>query len=105
VRHLLPITLTNILDWVSRPYGKNLWAGKPAGIAGASLGAVGTAVAQAHLRSVLSYLDVPTLGQPEVYIQFAKDLIDDDGNVTNDETRKFLQTFIDRYAAWVAKIG
>jgi len=101
----LPTALKNILDWVSRPYGKNLWAGKPAGIAGASLGAVGTAVAQAHLRSVLSYLDVPTLGQPEVYIQFAKDLIDDDGNVSNDETRKFLQTFIDRYAAWVAKIG
>jgi chromate reductase len=72
---------------------------------GASVGAIGTAVVQAHLRSVLGYLDVPTLGQPEVYIHFTKDLIDDDGNVSNDETRKFLQTFIDRYAAWIAKIG
>ena len=72
---------------------------------GASLGAVGTAVAQSHLRGALGYLDVPTLGQPEVYIHFTKDLIDDDGNVSNDGTRKFLQTFIDRYAAWIAKIG
>ena len=72
---------------------------------GASVGAVGTAVAQAHLRAVLGYLDVPTLGQPEVYVQFTKDLIDDDGNVSNDGTRKFLQSFVDRYATWIAKLG
>jgi len=101
----LPTALKNVLDWVSRPYGKNLWAGKPAGVAGASVGAVGTAVAQAHLRAVLGYLDVPTLGQPEVYVQFTKDLIDDDGNVSNDGTRTFLQSFVDRYAAWIAKFG
>ncbi len=100
----LPTALKNVLDWVSRPYGKNLWAGKPAGVAGASVGAVGTAVAQAHLRAVLGYLDVPTLGQPEVYVQFTKDLIDDDGNVSNDGTRTFLQSFVDRYAAWIAKL-
>jgi chromate reductase len=101
----LPTALKNVLDWVSRPYGKNLWAGKPAGLAGASLGAVGTAVVQAHLRSVLGYLDVPTLGQPEVYVQFTEKLIDDDGNISNDATRKFLQAFMDRYATWVAKFG
>jgi chromate reductase len=101
----LPTALKNVLDWVSRPYGRNLWAGKPAGVVGASVGAVGTAVAQAHLRAVLGYLDVPTLGQPEVYVQFTKDLIDDDGNVSNDGTRKFLQSFVDRYAAWIAKLG
>lgn len=101
----LPTALKNVLDWVSRPYGKNLWAGKPAGLVGASVGTVGTAVVQAHLRGVLGYLDVPTLGQPEVYIHFTNGLIDDDGNVSNDGTRRFLQTFIDRYAAWIAKIG
>jgi len=101
----LPTALKNVLDWVSRPYGKNLWAGKPAGVVGASVGAVGTAVAQAHLRAVLGYLDVPTLGQPEVYVRFTKDLIDDDSNVSNDGTRKFLQSFVDRYAAWIAKLG
>jgi NAD(P)H-dependent FMN reductase len=101
----LPTALKNVLDWVSRPYGKNLWAGKPAGIVGASVGTVGTAVAQAHLRSVLGYLDVPTLGQPEVYIHFTQGLIDDEGNISNDGTRKFLQSFVDRYVAWIAKMG
>ena len=90
----LPTALKNVLDWVSRPYGKNLWAGKPAGMVGASVGMIGTAVVQAHLRSVLGYLDVPTLGQPEVYIHFTQDLIDDEGNVV-----------MDRYASWIAKLG
>lgn len=99
----LPTALKNVLDWVSRPYGKNLWAGKPAGMVGASVGVIGTAVAQAHLRIVLGYLDVPTLGQPGVYVHFTEKLIDGDGNVSNDATRKFLQTFMDSYVAWVAK--
>jgi len=55
------------------------------------------------LRSILCYLDVPTLGQPEVYIQFRDDLITLDGDVTNDGTRKFLQSFINSYARWVAR--
>lgn len=101
----MPTALKNVLDWVSRPYGKNLWAGKPAGIVGASLGTIGTALAQAHLRGVLAYLDVPTLSQPEVYIHFSEGLIDDEGNIGNDGTRKFLQSFVDRYAAWTAKMG
>lgn len=99
----LPTALKNVLDWVSRPYGKNLWAGKPAGIAGASIGAIGTAVAQAHLRSVLGYLDVPTLGQPEVYIHFSQGLIDEHGNISNETTKNFLQTFMNRYAAWISE--
>lgn len=101
----LPTALKNVLDWASRPYGSNLWAGKPAAIAGASPGAVGTAVAQAHLRSVLGYLDVPTLGQPEIYIRFTEGLIDDEGAVTNDGTRKFLQGFMDRYVAWTRRFS
>ena len=99
----LPTALKNVLDWVSRPYGKNLWAGKPAGIAGASIGAIGTAVAQAHLRSVLGYLDVPTLGQPEVYIHFSQGLVDEDGNITNESTKSFLQNFVKCYAEWISK--
>jgi chromate reductase len=101
----MPAALKNVLDWGSRPSGKSAWTGKPAGIAGASPGAIGTAVAQAHLRSVLAYLNVPTLAQPEVYLHFTPDLIDDDGDVSNDGTRTFLQTYIDRYAAWIAKAG
>ena len=99
----LPTALKNVLDWVSRPYGKNLWAGKPAAIVGASVGTVGTAVVQQHLRNVLAYLDVPTLGQPEVFIHFTEGLIDSEGNITNESTRKFLQSFMDRYVRWIER--
>ena len=101
----IPAALKNALDWASRPYGQNAWAGKPVGIAGASIGAIGTAAVQQHLRSVLGYLDMPTLGQPEVYIHFTDGLIDTDGEVSNAGTRDFLQGFMDRYAAWVERFA
>jgi chromate reductase, NAD(P)H dehydrogenase (quinone) len=91
----------NVLDWVSRPYGQSRWPRKPAAIAGASVGATGTAVAQSHLRGVLGYLDIPTLGQPEVYIHFTQGLVDNDDQIVNEGTRKFLQSFMDRYATWI----
>ena len=65
----IPGVLKNAIDHASRPYGQSAWAGKPAGVIGASVGAIGTAMAQQHLRNVLAYLDVPTLGQPEAFIQ------------------------------------
>jgi chromate reductase len=99
----LPTALKNALDWASRPYGKNAWAGKPAAVCGASVGAIGTAVVQQQLRNVLAYLDVPTLGQPEVFIHLTPGLIDPEGNISNDGTRKFLQTFVDRYVAFLAR--
>jgi len=101
----IPTALKNALDWASRPYGKSVWAGKPAGVVGTSPGAIGTACAQQHLRNILAYLDMPTLGQPEVFIHFAEGLIDDNGNVANEGTRKFLQRFIDRYVAWVERFA
>jgi NAD(P)H-dependent FMN reductase len=97
----LPTALKNVLDWVSRPYGQSRWPRKPAAIAGASVGATGTAVAQSHLRGVLGYLDIPTLGQPEVYIHFTQGLVDNDDQIVNEGTRKFLQSFMDRYATWI----
>ncbi len=102
----IPGVLKNAIDTASRPYGDNSWAGKAAGIVGTSPGAIGTAVAQQQLRSCISgFLDMPTLGQPEVYLQFKDDLIDAKGNVGNDKTREFLQKWMDTYAAWVAKIA
>ena len=65
----IPGVLKNAIDHASRPYGQSAWAGKPAGVIGISVGAIGTAVAQQHLRNVLAYLDMPTLGQPEVFLQ------------------------------------
>lgn len=97
----IPGVLKNALDHGSRPYGQSVWGGKPAGVIGVSVGAIGTALAQQHLRNVLAYLDVPTLGQPEAFIQNKDDLFDDKGHVGNASTQKFLQTWVDKYVAWV----
>ena len=94
--------LKNALDHASRPYGQSAWAGKPAGVIGASVGAVGTAVAQQHLRTILAYLDMPTLGQPEAFIHAKEGLFDQSGNIGAD-SKKFLQGWMDRYVAWVKK--
>jgi chromate reductase len=94
--------LKNAIDNASRPYGQSAWAGKPAGVMGISVGVIGTAIAQQHLRNVLAYLDVPTLGQPEVFLQAKDGLLDDDGNIGVD-SKKFLQKWMDQYVAWVKK--
>lgn len=96
----IPGVLKNALDHGSRPYGQSAWGGKPAGVIGASVGAIGTALAQQHLRNVLGYLDVPTLGQPEGFIHAKEGLFDADGNV-GEGSKKFLQGWVDAYAAWV----
>lgn len=101
----LPGVLKNAIDHASRPYGKNSFAGKPAGVIGASVGAIGTAVAQQHLRGILAYLDAPALGQPECFIHATEGLIDPTGNVSNEATRKFLQGWAMRYAAWVKQLA
>ena len=97
----MPGVLKNAIDIASRPYGKNSFKGKPAGVLGASVGAIGTALAQQHLRNVLAYLDVPTLGQPEAFFQLSDALIDANGQLARDDTRKFLQTWVDAFVAWV----
>lgn len=98
----IPGVLKNALDHASRPYGKNGWAGKPAGVLGVSVGAVGTAVAQQHLRTILAYLDVPTLGQPEAFIQAKEGLFDEAGNI-GEASKKFMQGWMAQYIAWVKK--
>lgn len=98
----IPGVLKNAIDHASRPYGHNAWAGKPAGVLGVSVGAVGTAIAQQHLRNVLGYLDVPTLGQPEAFIQAKDGLFDEAGGI-GEGSRKFLQNWMDQYVAWVKK--
>lgn len=96
----IPGVLKNAIDHASRPYGENAWVGKPAGILGVSIGTIGTAVAQQHLRTCLAFLDVPTLGQPEAFIQAKEGLFDASGNIGAD-SRAFLQGWMDRYVAWV----
>jgi chromate reductase len=96
----IPGVLKNAIDHASRPYGQSVWGGKPAGILGVSVGAIGTAAAQQHLRTVLAYLDVPTMGQPEAFIQMKDGLFDDAGSI-GEGSRKFLQGWMDKYVAWV----
>ena len=97
----IPGVLKNLIDWGTRPYGKNVWANKPTAIIGTSPGAVGTAVAQSHLRSILVSIGAIVLGQPEVYFIYKNDLIDVNDHVTNEDTKKFLQGFLDKYSSWV----
>ncbi len=101
----MPGVLKNALDHASRPYGQNAWAGKPAGVIGASIGAQGTACAQQHLRNVLAYLDVPTLGQPEAYVHVKEGYFTSEGGIADDRNRKFLQGWVDAYVAWVRKLA
>ncbi|MBC7682863.1 MAG: NAD(P)H-dependent oxidoreductase [Ferruginibacter sp.] len=98
----IPGVLKNAIDHASRPYGHNAWAGKPAGVLGVSVGAIGTALAQQHLRNILAYLDAPTMGQPEAFIQAKEGLFDADGNISAD-SRQFLQDWMDHFVAWVQK--
>ncbi len=98
----IPGVLKNAIDHASRPYGQNAFAGKPAGVIGVSVGAIGTAIAQQHLRNVLAYLDAPTLGQPEVFLQVKEGLFDADGGI-GPASRSFLQGWMDCYVAWVKK--
>jgi chromate reductase len=98
----MPGVLKNAIDHASRPYGQNVWAGKPAGILGCSIGVIGTAMAQQHLRNVLTFLDVPTLSQPEAFIHAKDGLFDEAGNISAD-SKQFLQNWMDRYIAWVKK--
>lgn len=97
-----PGVLKNAIDHGSRPYGQGVWTGKPAGVLGASIGAMGTALAQQHLRSVLAYLDMPTMNQPEAYIQVRDGMFDEQGNIGPAST-PFLQKWIDQFAIWVRK--
>jgi len=96
----MPGVLKNALDQASRPYGTSAWNGKPAGVIGISIGAIGTALAQQHLRNVLAYLNMPTLGQPEAFLQAKEGFFDADGNI-GGSSRDFLQGWMDRYVAWV----
>lgn len=99
----IPGVLKNAIDHGSRPAGKSVWAGKPAGIAGVSPGSLGTALAQQHLRNVLSHLDLPTLNAPELFLRYRDDLFDADGALARGSTRDLVSTWVQRYAAWVRK--
>ncbi len=100
----VPGVLKNAIDWASRPYGDNAWAGKPAAVMGASIGAMGTARAQYHLRQMFVFLDVHALNQPEVMIAKAAERFDEQGNLTDDATKKRIRELLEALVAWTRRL-
>jgi chromate reductase, NAD(P)H dehydrogenase (quinone) len=100
----IPAVLKNAIDWEARPWGKSSWSGKPAFITGTSPGAIGSALAQQHLRSVMTGLGMILLGG-EAYVTFKPDLIDEHGNIGDESTKKFLVDFVDRFADLVSRLA
>jgi chromate reductase, NAD(P)H dehydrogenase (quinone) len=100
----IPGALKNAIDWASRPYGQNSFTRKPSAVIGTSPGKIGTAVGQQHLRSILAFCNSPQMNSVEAYIQFEEGLISDSGDVTNEETREFLRTFLAEFHAFIARV-
>src|SRR6476660_4613263 len=90
----VPGVLKNAIDWASRPYGESAWTGKPVAIMGASVGTLGTARAQYHLRQMFVFLNMYAVNQPEVMIANAAERFDADGNLTDENSRKLIQQLL-----------
>jgi chromate reductase, NAD(P)H dehydrogenase (quinone) len=100
----MPTVLNNAVHWGARPFGTSVWPGKPGFITGTTPGALGTALAQSHLRSIMLGLGMTLLGG-EAYVTNKQGLFDDDGNIGDETTQKFLQGFVDRFATLVEKLS
>src|ERR1700730_19208945 len=101
----IPGVLKNALDWAGRPYGDSAWSGKAAAIMGASLGAIGTARAQYHLRQILVALNLFTLNQPEVVIANAAHRFDENANLIHEPTKQLIQVLLKTLVAWPRRIS
>lgn len=94
----IPSVLKNAIDWASRPWGQNSFAKKPVLILGASVGPIGTAVAQNHLKTIMNYLDTHVVGQPEFYMGTAQDKFDATGKLTDESSREQLKKALETLA-------
>ncbi|HSE15873.1 MAG TPA: NAD(P)H-dependent oxidoreductase [Pyrinomonadaceae bacterium] len=101
----IPGVLKNAIDWASRPYGESAWNGKPAAMMGASIGSIGTARAQYHLRQMMVFLNMFPINQPEVMIANAQDRFDAQGNLTDDATKEFIRQLLQNLIEWTRRIG
>ncbi len=100
----IPGGLKNAIDWASRPYGSNSFTHKPSAVIGTSPGAIGTAVAQQSLRSVLGFCNSPQMNAPEAYIHFSPGLITDEGDVTVDSTKEFLSKYMTEFHTFIQRV-
>ncbi|HYI79020.1 MAG TPA: NAD(P)H-dependent oxidoreductase, partial [Chryseolinea sp.] len=97
----VPAVLKNAIDVGSRPYGKNSWAGKPGGVVSVSISSLGGFGANHHLRQSLVFVDVRAMPQPEAYIASAQNLFNEKGELINDSTKEFLESFLAAFERWV----
>lgn len=100
----LTALLKNAIDWGSKPTDRNVWRDKPAAITGTSMGAIGTAVGQQHLRQILGILGMTVMGG-EAYISFTPEPVDADGHFLDESRRAFLAAYMDRFATLVEKLS
>jgi chromate reductase len=100
----IPGALKNAIDWASRPWGNNSFAHKPSAVIGTSPGAIGTAVAQQNLRSVLSFCNSPQMNAPEAYVQFKPDVFTSDGEVVDEHTARYLRDFMEEYRDHIVRV-
>jgi chromate reductase, NAD(P)H dehydrogenase (quinone) len=100
----VPGVLKNAIDWASRPYGDNPFDGKPVAIMSASVGMLGGARAQYHLRQILVFLNMYPINRPEVIVPFAQDKFDASGKLLDDNTKKFLGQLLHSLANWTRKL-
>jgi chromate reductase, NAD(P)H dehydrogenase (quinone) len=101
----VPGVLKNAIDFACRPYGESAWSGKAAAIMGASLGAIGTARAQHHLRQILVALNLFTVNQPEVAIADAAHRFDENGNLIHEPTKQLIQELLKNLVDWTRRIS
>jgi chromate reductase len=101
----VPGVLKNAIDWVSRPYGDNAWTGKPVAIMGASIGTIGTARAQYHLRQMFVFLNMFPINQPEVMIGNAAERFDGEGNLTDETTKDHIRRLLQSLVEWTRRLA
>jgi chromate reductase len=100
----VPGVLKNAVDWASRPYGDSAFEGKPVAIMSESVGSLGGARAQYHLRQSFIFLEMYPLKRPEVMMPFAEDNIDAAGNVTNEQTKQLIRELLEALVQWTRKL-
>jgi chromate reductase len=100
----IPGALKNAIDWASRPWGQNSFHHIPAGVIGASIGAIGTAVGQQSLRAVLSFCNARQMTSPEAYIQYTPERFRDDGEVIEESTANFLKDYMAEFRDHVVRV-
>jgi chromate reductase len=100
----IPGVLKNAIDCASRPHGDNALEGKPVALMGASVGMLGTARAQYHLRQSFVFLNMFPINRPEVMVAFADKKVDEKGNLTDETTRKLVKQLLENLVLWTKKL-